>query len=587
MYRHSLPNYDKDPFIHVKGHDCESWQGITAITNEITKQLKKKSSPRTVVVLDMYHGVYESELIRQLTELIDFDHVFDTSTTNHCHEYIHAMLEKNITEDRVFGILSHHQVEHFFDDQKVIAMKHELDHIESGLILVYGIASSYLTEGDILIYADMARWEIQLRMRKNKIANWCSNNYELDYMRRYKRAFFIDWRVLDRHKQQLFDKIDYLLDTNDADAYKMISGDAFRSGLEQAATQPVRLVPFFDPGPWGGQWMKEVCDLDPQKENYAWCFDCVPEENSLLLKVGHVTVEMPSINLVFRHPKSLLGSKVYARFGKEFPIRFDFLDTMDGGNLSLQVHPLTDYIQNTFGMHYTQDESYYILDAKDDAVVYLGIKDDIEPDAMLSALDRAQQGDEPFDAEHYVNTFPAKKHDHFLIPAGTVHCSGRNAMVLEISATPYIFTFKLWDWGRLGMDGLPRPIHLKHGKEVIQWDRRTDWVKENLVSPIKTISEDNGILEEHTGLHELEFIETRRHWSDQTVHHHTQDGVNVLNLVEGDEAIIESPTGAFDPFIVHYAETFIIPASVGEYTIRPHGMSSGKKIATLKAYVRV
>ena len=109
--------------------------------------------------------------------------------------------------------------------------------------------------------------------------------------------------------------------------------------------------------------MKEVCDLPREAENYAWCFDCVPEENSLLLGFGDVSVEIPSINVVFQRPHELLGEAVHARFGTEFPIRFDFLDTMDGGNLSFQVHPLTEYIQQQFGIHYTQDESYYLLDA--------------------------------------------------------------------------------------------------------------------------------------------------------------------------------------------------------------------------------
>ena len=61
----------------------------------------------------------------------------------------------------------------------------------------------------------------------------------------------------------------------------------------------------------------------------------------------------------------------------------------------------------------------------------------------------------------------------------------------------------------------------------------------------------------------------------------------MLNLIDGEEAIIESPTGSFEPFVVHYAETFIIPANIGEYTIKPHGISEGKEIATLKAFVRV
>ena len=68
--------------------------------------------------------------------------------------------------------------------------------------------------------------------------------------------------------------------------------------------------------------------------------------------------------------------------------------------------------------------------------------------------------------------------------------------------------------------------------------------------------------------------------------HDTRGGVNVLNLVQGEEAVVESPTGAFAPYVVHYAETFIVPAAVGAYTIRPHGPAVGTECATLKAFVR-
>ena len=192
-----------------------------------------------------------------------------------------------------------------------------------------------------------------------------------------------------------------------------------------------------------------------------------------------------------------------------------------------------------------------------------------------------------FDAEKYINFFSAKKHDHFLIPAGTCHCSGAGAMVLEISATPYIFTYKLWDWGRVGLDGRPRPINVEHGKNVIQWDRTTEWVKNNLVNATYEVKEEgNDCLVEHTGLHELEFIETRRYTITDTSYHKTNGTVNQLNLIDGIEAIVESPTNEFEPFVVHYAETFIIPASIKEYTIRPYGESENKEIKVIKAYVR-
>src|SRR5215218_1284591 len=152
--------------------------------------------------------------------------------------------------------------------------------------------------------------------------------------------------------------------------------------------------------------MKQVCDLDRSVENYGWCFDCVPEENSLLLGFGDVRVEVPSIDVVFHQPRELLGDAVHGRFGTEFPIRFDLLDTMGGGNLSLQVHPLTEYIQDAFGMHYTQDESYYVLDAEPGASVYLGLRDSVDPRAMLADLESAQNGGAPFPAERHAQSWP-------------------------------------------------------------------------------------------------------------------------------------------------------------------------------------
>jgi len=297
-------------------------------------------------------------------------------------------------------------------------------------------------------------------------------------------------------------------------------------------------------------------------------------------------MELPSINLVFYKPVALLGDAVHARFGDEFPIRFDFLDTMEGGNLSLHVPPLTDYIQEKFGFHYTQDESYYILDAGKEAEVYLGLKENIDPEEMIGDLSIAQQGEKPSGARRYVKTWTATKNDHFFIPAGTVHCSGKGSMVLEISATPYIFTFKLWDWGRLGLDGKPRPINIEHGKNVIQWDRSTTWVKENLINKVEQVAEGAGWVEEKTGLHEREFIETRRYWLTKKIDLDTKGGVNVLCLIEGEEVVIESPDQEFDPFIVHFAEVFIVPASVGKYSIKPSENSAGKKSALIRAYVR-
>ncbi len=576
-------NYDKYPVVAVSPDESECTQGWA----EIGKRLKSAVRPGNFVLcVECYPGCFEEEIAREISAALQPATIIRAKDCYKSADELKALFARDLTDDPVFGRMNNYELVDFLAEAQVAEARLRIS-AASGLVLVIGTGASVVAEKwDLLVYADMARWEIKMRQRKNEVGNIGLENLTERPSLKYKRAFFIDWRAADRQKKRLICRSDFVLDTNDRTTPKLITGDAMLRGLEAAVQRPFRVVPFFDPGPWGGQWMKEVCDLPRDQQNYAWCFDCVPEENSLLLGFGDARVEIPSINLVFMHPRQLLGDAVHGRFGTEFPIRFDFLDTMDGGNLSFQVHPLTEYIYEKFGMQYTQDESYYMLDATEEGCVYLGLKEGIDRERMAADLRRAQEGGFEFPAERYVNVWPAKKHDHFLIPAGTCHCSGRNSMVLEISATPYIFTFKMWDWGRLGLDGRPRPIHIEHGLNNIQWDRTTRWVKENLVNRMEPVAEGDGWCEEKTGLHEREFIETRRHWFTKRVHHHTGGGVNVLNLCEGHEAVVESPTGAFEPFVVHYAETFIVPAAVGEYTVRPCGESEGEKCATIKAFVR-
>lgn len=573
------PNYDRFPSTAVDGPLWKGW-------DEICSELAGRVVAGGLLVVECYHGVYVDDLIKQLS-VIPHDLIIDSRSLMHGDGYIRKMTHPYVTDDRLFGHRANFSFNDFFDEAKVESARRRMAECD-GTVIIAGPGASTVTPGKaVLVYADMARWEIQQRFRRGEICGLGVDNADDAPSVHYKRGYFVDWIVCDNLKKKLLGSVDYWLDTNKAKDPVMTDSDTVLRGLDITSRKPFRVVPFFDPAPWGGQWMKTVCDLDKRQANYGWCFDCVPEENSLLLKIKDTLFELPANDLVFYRTRQLLGAPVEARFGQDFPIRFDFLDTMDGGNLSLQVHPTTQYIRDTFGIYYTQDESYYLLDAeKEGATVFLGLKEGVDPEAMIAALEHSQNTGEAFDAGRYVNQWPARKHDHFLIPAGTVHCSGAGAMVLEISATPSIFTFKLWDWGRLGLDGLPRPINIGHGKNVIQWERQTGWVRDNLVNRIEPIASGEGWREERTGLHENEFIETRRHWFSVPVTHTTDGGVHVFNLIEGDEAVVESPSGEFEPFVVHYAETFIVPACVGEYTIRPYGISEGKECGTIRASVR-
>ena len=269
---------------------------------------------------------------------------------------LNKMMKPFLTENRVRGVMYYRKMDDFIDDIKLAQYQSLASH--KGRVLIYGVGASYIHKGNTLIYCDLARWEIQLRYRKG-MPNFKQDNDDEDVLKKIKRSFFIEWRIADKHKMDIFENIDYFLDSNQKGNPKIATGNALRRALKKTTQRPFRLVPYFDPGVWGGQWMKKNCGLDEKQNNYAWSFDGVPEENSLYFRFGDTRIEIPAMDLVLYQPVELLGMKNYCRFGAEFPIRFDFLDTIDEENLSLQVHPLTEYIKSHFGMTYTQDESYY------------------------------------------------------------------------------------------------------------------------------------------------------------------------------------------------------------------------------------
>ena len=569
-------NYDLHPVTDVHGFDGAVVSGWDAVMDVLASEL---ASGRRRICFELYPGVDEDALARQIARKTGV-RVFRSLQARLAEAELLSRFSAYITDDRVFGRMYSGSLEDCFDPDILRQLQGEIRDCPDPCIALGTGAALLMPDADSLWHWDLTRWEIQLRMRRG-MGTWMCGIMDGQQLTKYKVGYFMEWRMADRMKRSLSGRIRFRVDADDPSLPRLIPEDAYLSALDQTARKPFRMQAYYDPSVWGGQWMKHVFGLDPEVPNYGWSFDGVPEENALCFRFGTDTITFPAINLVHARPLPLLGEHVYGRFGAEFPIRFDFLDTMEGGNLSLQVHPMTEYIQKTFGMQYTQDESYYILDATDESCVYLGVKPGMDLKAFEAALREAQSGACPLDAERFVNRFPVKKHDHVLIPAGTVHCSGKNTVVLEISATPYIFTFKLWDWGRVGLDGLPRPVHIDHGIANIQADRDTAFCEKNLLHQETVTARDAGGTVEHTGLHSLEFIETERHTLLGSRVIDVHDSVNVLNLVEGREAWIESTDGSFPPAVIHYSETFIVPAAVGQYVLK-----SSENVMVLCARVR-
>lgn len=480
-------------------------------------------------------------------------------------------------DDPIFGKRFTGTLTDFFD---IPSLPSKTEPRNAEIVIYYGTGASLITDDAYLVYVDVPKNEIQYRARAGSIRN-LGTTKAADPGAMYKRFYFVDWVVLNAHKAALLPKIDLYVDEQETETPALISGAALREALSEMGHSYCRVRPWFEPGPWGGQWMKErIPQLVKDVPNYAWSFEMIaPEQGIVLESSGHL-LEV-SFDLLMAHDERAILGDHAARFGQQFPIRFDFLDTVSGGNLSVQCHPRPSYIRRHFGEDFTQDETYYILDTKPEAKVYLGFQEDIDPEEFRSALENSFQHGTPVEIERFVRTLPSEKHRLFLIPNGTIHCSGTDNLVLEISATPYIFTFKMYDWLRLDLQGKPRPLNIQRAFDNLYFERRGELVDRTLVAQRILVDEGSDWQIYHLPTHPSHFYDVHRIEFNTTVDVHTEGSPHLLMLVEGTSLRLETCNEKSQRF--NYAETFLVPAAADCYRLINEGTTPTKVV---KAYLK-
>jgi mannose-6-phosphate isomerase class I len=376
-----------------------------------------------------------------------------------------------------------------------------------------------------------------------------------------RRMYYVDWPLESRHRGELLPRIDRYIDLSAGP--RSVTGAALRATLAALSVRPFRVRPAFMPGPWGGQWLRGTIGIETDAPNLAWSYELIAPEAGLLLDGLEVAFEL----LLAHAADAVVGGDVAARFGGTFPIRFDYLDTLGGGNLSIQCHPQEEYAREVFGLAYTQSETYYVVETTPGAEVFLGLREGADVAAFAAAARAALEGAE-FDPSTFVQTHPVEQHRLYLIPPGTVHASGAGSVVLEVSATPYLYTLRFYDWLRRGLDGRLRPVHVDHAFANLDPTRRAD----ELIREPRTVRPGEIDLGSHPelfyGVHRLEF--------DGSIDDDTAGRFHVLCLVDGNHAFVETGNATLD---LAYGETIVIPAAVGRYRVAGTGRA-------VKAFVR-
>ncbi|MFJ5270853.1 class I mannose-6-phosphate isomerase [Streptomyces sp. NPDC088358] len=479
-------------------------------------------------------------------------------------------------DDPFFTPLSQAQVADLFD-----SVPRPKRPVEDGVVVVYGPGAS-LCEPDVLWYADLPKRYAEAAVSKGELPVGVTLGRPAE-PGDLVRLFYTDWPVLDRHRDAIAGRVDRWIDMQDTASPASLAGTALRSTLEHLARGPVRTRPYFNSTPWGGQWAASELGFTPQAGNTALGYELIaPEAGVLVGEKSGAQVEIPFQLLCVEHPQDMLGEEAHRRFGTSFPIRFDYLDTMGGGNLSLHLHPQEQYMREVFGWPYTQHETYYVTASENGAQVLLGLTQGADLDAMRRQVEDAINEGTPMPVEDHVQSHPATVGQLFMIPAGTPHASGAGNLVLEVSATPYLYSLRFYDWLRKDAAGASRPLPYEHGFANLDTARRGEDVTKDLIQQPRTLRAGEGWREEVIGALPEMFYAVHRLVvaPNADLLDDTAGRFHILNVAAGEGAVIETRDGRTHPLA--FAETITIPAAVGPYRIRPLG---GDEVQIVKALV--
>ncbi len=558
--------------------------GWDAIAAELQKAIGRGRGEKPILVVDCYPGVDEAVVLRELESRLAPRLAISAAEAFHAPEKVDQLVAPFLgsaeTGAARFCSLS---LVNLFDAEPLWRFRRMIDELKEGLVLIVGCGASLIAWGHILVYADLARQTARRRFQHAETVNLGAANRSATPAAKEQRAFFVDWRIGDRWKRPLIRRWDYVLDTNEVAEPKLADATDVRAGMREAVARPFRLAPFTENA-------ATVNGVAVAHAETGWRSECALEENSLILSLGDARVEIPALDLLYYQPRALLGEAVQLRSREAFPIRFNVIATSPANPSCFQIHPPDSFLRDRLALRHTQDDLYYVMNAGATTKVHLAALAGRDEAELLPAWERGRNP-MALAVEMQADAFPARSHEPFRIPPGTVHGVSAESMVLHISASPYRVPLGALDGRALNLNHrLPSKAKvskvLGSGSVPASAQNHESSAARDRLGRFEPVAHGEGWREEKMAGGEGDLIEVRRHWFAVKVPLSTGGVVNVLNLVEGAEAVVESPTDAFAPFVVHYAETFIVPAAVDEYTIQPHGPAKGQECGTIKAMIR-
>jgi len=550
----------------------------------------RSSKKVCVAAFDGFPGVEWESIIPNIEDLLQkrglSSKAIDIRSCYKPTSEIEEMVKPSLTNDPHFGFVFPGKLKDFFDTahldsviRKIKEYKRKKGRENSiDVLICYGtgaVLPALRGLSDFSFYVDITREELLKRLeKKTAFPLGCQESTISDSLLP-RRLSYVDYQVLKLHKKYILKYMDWYIDGNNPENPKLLSRDVYEGILSILAHYPFRLKPLYIPRIWGGKYMLKIRNLP--MEACAFVIEVLPSEQNVRILVGNTILEIPFLNVVWAQPINILGRKSVEKFGAYFPLTLNYDDTYQGGSLAIQVHPNGRYMKSKFNEFMRHDESYYVVKAWEGAKTYHGFKEDTDLDELRRLGEESEQKKIPFDHDLYINSWQSEVGDLFLLPAGTVHASGENQLVLEIdfdgSKNGQEYTFHLYDYLRPDLEGKLRAIHIDHFFNVVRPYRKTKWVADNLKQSPRAIRSGEGWAEYLLGeRHDMDYKVHRLEFQKK-IEDDTRGTFHALVLVEGERVIVRSNEHPEKQFQVHYTESVIIPASLGSYSVINQGRS--------------
>lgn len=229
---------------------------------------------------------------------------------------------------------------------------------------------------------------------------------------------------------------------------------------------PLKFAPQFKDKIWGGQRLKTLYNknFSPLPNcGESWELSGVPG-NISVVENGFLAGNNIS-ELIEVYMGELVGEKVFAQHGNQFPLLVKLLDTES--YLSIQVHP-----DDAFAQKHHQSpgktEMWVVLDARPGAEIITGFNREVTREMYIEYLESGR-------LKEILNVEKAASGDVFFIPAGRIHAIGAGITLLEIQQTSDV-TYRVYDWDRKDENGQSRELHTEKALQVLDF-RKFDLYK--------------------------------------------------------------------------------------------------------------